>query len=155
MAFTPISFSVFNLVFQTSLGTADPKTPASWCKQTPFIFIHFPLRAKPLFGSNVKFLKPVCVTVLSISFPSFKTVVLSSYKFGLSKSHNCGFLTFNFVEIFPFCFAARSTFEDDFATDFPSFENNSFTTVKADFDEDPFSTSTSIFKIPAPFLTSG
>ena len=52
MAFTPMAFSSTMRRCHTSLGTAVPSTPASSCRQTPFTFIHWPFRAKPLLGEK-------------------------------------------------------------------------------------------------------
>src|SRR5690606_21089579 len=96
-----------------------PNTPASWWIQTPFIFIHSPLRAEPLLGSKVKVRKPVLTSDASIcSFPC-RTRVLNVYSCGVSKLHGCGFLTFNVVLTSLFAPAARLVFVVFFATTWP------------------------------------
>src|SRR5690606_34928101 len=97
MALTPSSFNANKRRRQTSGYTSAPNTPASWWIQTPFIFIHSPLRAKPLLGSKVKVRKPVLTSDASIcSFPC-RTRVLNVYRGGVSNLHHWGCLTLHLV----------------------------------------------------------
>src|ERR1035438_2419623 len=86
----------------------------------PWIFMDWQLSEKPAAGSNVKYLMPNSVVVLSTTAPPTVRSVRRLYRLGRPVDHRSGFGTFTAMPALCVCPAGTLTVAEPWATVFPA-----------------------------------